>query len=499
MSPSTTTSPAQTRAFARFADGLPVGDVIPFWHDGTYHLFILTPPASTLHYPERLLTTWRHITSTDLIDWTELPPAIAPGDPAEADGGGIWTGSVIEADGLFHIFYTAHASDSLQAICHATSPDGITWEKDPANPISRPDPSRFESNDWRDPFVFWNAEEQRYWMLITARSLLANAASRGVVAFATSTDLTAWSEFEIFYDTFLTHAPECPEVFRLGDSWVLGYSRFTDRRGTVYRVSESLSGPWRSFGAEGPDAANWYAAKGLSDATGRRIAFGWVPDHDPELRDPANPWLWAGDLALPRELRLDERGRITMHMPVEVEHAIGSATALTEAGGTDNWSSIAGRGIQGNAIGTVATRVFESAEASTASVFSATFDDVDDSQLVGVVVHTNEMVDHGVGIYYYPRIHSIRAVDMKAPAGKVTAEYESMFGQYAPVAEHDLTGPLEGPVEFRVVIRGDVVEAFVGEACCLTFRSKGAESTHAAVVVVDGDARVSDISWRRFG
>ena len=33
------------------------GDAIPFFHEGRYHIFSLTPPPGTGTYPERLRTT----------------------------------------------------------------------------------------------------------------------------------------------------------------------------------------------------------------------------------------------------------------------------------------------------------------------------------------------------------------------------------------------------------------------------------------------------------
>lgn len=493
METTLTTSPA----FSRFRDGLPVGDVIPFYIDGTHHLFILTPPPGTVHFPERLHTTWRHVVSHDLRTWEELAPAIQPGAKDDVDGGGIWTGSATIADGVWHIFYTGHGADQLQAVCHATSEDGVTWVKDPRNPISKPDADRFETKDWRDPFVFWNDEDQVWWMLVTARSVLTNAPSRGVIALATSQDLETWSEFEVLYDTFLTHAPECPEIFELDGRWVLGYSRFTDRRGTVYRVADSPRGPWRTYGAEQPDAANWYAAKGLSDSDGRRFAYGWVPDHDESLTYPANPWLWGGDLALPRELRVSPSGAVTMHLPPEVREGFGELLPFTARTSDDTWRA-AGAGFVADAPGALAVSVVECQSPRESYVLRARFDSLDDVHQVGVIVHTSEMIDRGVGVFYYPRIQSIRAVDMTAPQGKVSAEYETMFGQYAPVAEHDLATVPAGAVDFTVVVRGDVVEAFVGEECCLTYRSKGTALPFAALVAVDGSATVTELEWRSF-
>ena len=127
--------------FTRYADLAPVGDVIPFFDDGTYHLFTLTPPPGTLHFPGRLRTTWRHLRSADLVHWEQLPDALSPGADGEPDHDGVWTGSVLRVGDVYNIFYTGHSLESTapQSVCRATSFDGIYWAKDPQNPISTPD------------------------------------------------------------------------------------------------------------------------------------------------------------------------------------------------------------------------------------------------------------------------------------------------------------------------------------------------------------------------
>ena len=53
-----------------FADS--TGDAIPFYHNGQYHIFSLTPPKGTTVYPERLRTSWSHCVSDDLVHFREL-------------------------------------------------------------------------------------------------------------------------------------------------------------------------------------------------------------------------------------------------------------------------------------------------------------------------------------------------------------------------------------------------------------------------------------------
>src|SRR5580658_8796771 len=71
------------------------GDAIPFFHNGKYHIFSLTPPPGTGVYPDRLRTTWHHTSSDNLVDWEDVGPALIPGGPSEPDADGCWTGSVL--------------------------------------------------------------------------------------------------------------------------------------------------------------------------------------------------------------------------------------------------------------------------------------------------------------------------------------------------------------------------------------------------------------------
>ena len=176
-----------------FADS--TGDAIPFYHEGKYHIFSLTPAIGTTVYPARLRTTWSHSVSEDLVHWEELPTALYPGEKeTDPDASGVWTGSVIYGEGKYHAFYTGYslACEYQQTICHATSDDGITWEKDPANPVILPMIELYEKLDWRDPYVFYNEEDACYWILISARRLDMPVTRRGCVVLYRSKDLLDW-------------------------------------------------------------------------------------------------------------------------------------------------------------------------------------------------------------------------------------------------------------------------------------------------------------------
>ena len=484
--------------FGRFADGAPVGDVIPFYDDGVYHLFCLTPPDGSLYFPERLCTTWRHLCSTDLVHWTQLPDALAPGGDGEPDHDGVWTGSALRTGGLLHIFYTGHTlqGDIPQSVCHATSSDGITWVKDPANPISVPDPDRFEGRDWRDPFVFWNEQEQCYWMLLTTRSAGHPAVSRGAVAVQTSADLQTWSPASELYETFLTHCPECPEIFPLGDRWILGYSRFTDRRGTVYRHGDTPAGPWHHFATEGPDGSNWYAAKSLTDDTGRRLGFGWIPDRNPKPSEQTGNWLWAGDLAVPREICLDDGGQLAMRLPAEIAAGLGDEVTLEPSFGAGTWSAQAGPGgttCTVTADGRFGYCMLTPAEPASRYAISLTVRGAADAAIFGLAIATNDELDRGAAIVCYPAERRVAAVDLTAARSEIANEYEKATTEYAPVTEHCLPDTPFDEISIRILVRNDVVEAFVAESVCLTYRLSTHAAGRIALLIQDGSARFTDV------
>jgi len=291
--------------FRRPAPDAPVGDAIPFAHDGEYHLFFLSAPSDD--------SSWLHWRTRDFSTWTELPVAV----PADPDEGAAWTGSVIEREGVFHLFYTGSlaGSETPQTVCRATSTDLVTFVRDTANPVLVPDLDTFEAGDWRDPYVFFNSHEHLYWMVVAARRTSGPRRRRGCLALATSPDLESWTlEPEPLYDPGTTYCPECPEIFAIGSTWYLVYSRFSENAATVYRVAGSPRGPWRTPPHDALDGRRWYAAKSLPVGDGtRRMGFGWIADRLGDTDGGA--WRWGGDFALPREIVEAEPGRLVVRLP----------------------------------------------------------------------------------------------------------------------------------------------------------------------------------------
>lgn len=190
---------------------LPDHWVWDFWlaDDGEqFHLFYLHAPKA-LGNPDLRHRNARigHATSIDLVHWVNHGQILDAGAPGSFDGSATWTGSVVRGpDMLWRMFYTGShflspdSNANVETIGLATSPDLFTWTKHPG-PVCAADPRLYETlgasswpeEAWRDPWVFWQQADQFWHMLITARGKSGAEPDRGVMAHATSPDLTDWT------------------------------------------------------------------------------------------------------------------------------------------------------------------------------------------------------------------------------------------------------------------------------------------------------------------
>lgn len=79
--------------------------------------------------------------SPDLIDWKKVGEILPE---QECERNGLVNGRVIRLDGLWHLFYNTYGNGPNDALCHATSRDGIHFDRDPSNPIWSP------TGDWNN-------------------------------------------------------------------------------------------------------------------------------------------------------------------------------------------------------------------------------------------------------------------------------------------------------------------------------------------------------------
>ncbi|HZO88889.1 MAG TPA: glycoside hydrolase family 32 protein [Chthonomonadaceae bacterium] len=294
-------------------------DFIPFYWNGEYRLFYLLDWRDHERHGEG--TPWYQISTRDFVHFTEHGQMLPRGTQEQQDLY-VFTGSVIEANGQFHIFYTGHnphfrkAGRPEQAVMHAVSDDLLHWRKVPEDSFCAPT-ARFEPHDWRDPFVFWNEEAGEWWMLLAARLQTGPSRRRGCTALCASQDLKTWEMREPFWSPGLYFTHECPDLFQMGGWWYLVFSEFSDRCVTRWRKSRSLQGPWTAPENDTFDGRAFYAAKTASDGW-RRFVFGWNPTREGEK--DYRPWQWGGNLVV-HEIVQEANGDLSVRAPASVEAA----------------------------------------------------------------------------------------------------------------------------------------------------------------------------------
>ncbi len=272
-------------------------DFIPFFKDERYHLFYLLDWRDREGHGEG--TPWYQVSTTDFVRFTEHGEMLPRGGLDDQDLY-VFTGSVIEGGGQYHIFYTGHnphygqTSRPLQAVMHAVSSDLLHWTKVPEHTFFAP-ADRYEPNDWRDPYVFWNEEAGEYWMLLAARLRRGPSRRRGCTALCASKDLARWEVREPLYAPGLYYTHECPDLFRMGEWWYLVFSEFSEGTQTRYRMAQRLDGPWVAPTVDTFDGRAHYAAKTVSDGA-RRYLCGWNATRADERDDQT--WQWGGNLAV---------------------------------------------------------------------------------------------------------------------------------------------------------------------------------------------------------
>lgn len=179
------------------------------FYAGEYHLFYQHNPFGNqwgyMH--------WGHAVSKDLVHWEHLPIALYPDNESKDSvhctafsGSGLVdehnvTGLQSGDEKTILLFYTSqHCGQRL-----AYSNDkGRTWKKYEKNPIMAYD----ETDDARDPKVFWHKESESYVMALY-RAPNKNDKQKGV-SFYSSKNLIDW-EFKSHIAGFY----ECPDLVQL--------------------------------------------------------------------------------------------------------------------------------------------------------------------------------------------------------------------------------------------------------------------------------------------
>ncbi|HFJ7722342.1 TPA: family 43 glycosylhydrolase, partial [Enterococcus faecium] len=277
-----------------------VGDVMPYGKEGKFFIYHQRDTRNPVPFGEPF--GWALATTKDFVHFEDFGESLLRGDDNERDQF-IYAGSVFEANGKVHAFYTGYNREFLaqgktsQVLLHAESDDFVHWEKSETALELEPQEG-YDIRNWRDPFVVWDDEKEEYLLILGARKGQDKHLQTGRLVEFTSKDLTNWEFKGDFWAPGLYTMFEMPELFKIGDWWYLVYSEYSDGNKILYRMSQSLEGPWIKPKDEAFDGRAYYAGRTAYDGK-RRVLFGWVPTKDQE--NDKNNYLWGGTL-VPHEV-----------------------------------------------------------------------------------------------------------------------------------------------------------------------------------------------------
>ncbi len=116
-------------------------------------------------------------------------PVLVSGAPGAWDSAGVEDPAVVKKDGVYHLWYTGHDAAGGRRVGHATSPDGMVWTKDPANPVLQPGPEgAWDVKGVRPGTVLFIGGEYRMWYMGS------NVAGTAGIGLATSANGVNWTK-----------------------------------------------------------------------------------------------------------------------------------------------------------------------------------------------------------------------------------------------------------------------------------------------------------------
>lgn len=296
------------------------------FYRGEYHLFYQYHPYNTQWGPMH----WGHAASTDLLNWTFRPCAMAPDTPADRKG--CFSGTALPTpDGRLLLMYTGVQEDGnggvKQLQCLAVG-DGTDFEKDTANPVIREEalPEGGSAVDFRDPKIWY--EDGVYRCAVSTR----DARDQGRILLYESTDARNW-QYRTTLDTCRNEYGkmwECPDFFPLDGRQLLLVSP-QEMEGTPDGEIHAGFGTLALLGRWDKDAASFtretvqpvdygtdfYAPQTLLTPDGRRVMVAWMQNWATVGEAPRSH-RWFGCMTMPRELFL-RNGRLCQRPVRELE------------------------------------------------------------------------------------------------------------------------------------------------------------------------------------
>lgn len=269
------------------------GDCMPFGKGDEFFLFHQRDDRDPIPFGQPF--GWALATTKDFVHYKDCGIAIPRGGDDEQDQF-IYAGSIFQGEGRYHAFYTGYNRDypaqgkASQVLMHAVSDDLYRWTKT-QDALTFTPQEGYDPDDWRDPWVIRDEENDRYLLILGARKQGPKTRQTGRTVAFTSKDLEHWTFEGDFWAPDLYTMHEMPDLFRIGDWWYHIVTEYSDKHGMVYRMARDLEGPWTAPVDDAFDGSAYYAGRTF-ELDGKRVLFGWVATKEND--DDAANYEWGG-------------------------------------------------------------------------------------------------------------------------------------------------------------------------------------------------------------
>lgn len=283
---------------------------------GEYHLFYQFNPYESVWGPMH----WGHAKSKDLVNWEQLPVALAPDKAYDKDG--CFSGSAIVKDDVLWLMYTGHIVNEDGTVSQvqnmAFSTDGIHFEKIEQNPVATAEglPEEVIANDFRDPKIF--EKDGHYYSVVATK----HKDGVGCIVLLGSPNLTDWQFESIFLkgEAHQGHVWECPDYFVVDGQEYLIVSpmRYQKENNDFVNINSNIfvTGhvDWdkKVFVADSfkeiDHGHDFYAAQTTEGPEGERVMIAWMHTWGRPLVTNDLGHKWYGQMTLPRLLEQGENG-----------------------------------------------------------------------------------------------------------------------------------------------------------------------------------------------
>lgn len=157
-----------------------VGDAMPFYENGVYYIYYLKDRGDSRNHSVYLAAT------TDFVSYTEYDDAVLESTPGAQDDW-IGTGSVVNVEGKYYLFYTGHTDGPMEykeKIMAAVGDSPLAFTKLPDWELIPPD-ELGQKRDFRDPQAYYDPETGTIDLTVTA----AQGGVARILKFTLSADL----------------------------------------------------------------------------------------------------------------------------------------------------------------------------------------------------------------------------------------------------------------------------------------------------------------------